>query len=133
MAQGLRVGILGATGAVGTEILAILAERSFPVAELRLLASPRSAGQTLSFGETVLPVQAVSEETLKGLDLILASAGATVSRQWLPIAIKGGAIAIDNSSAYRMEPNVPLVVPEVNPEDLKTHQASLPIPTAPRF
>ncbi|WP_460194493.1 aspartate-semialdehyde dehydrogenase [Thermosynechococcus sp. FA-CM-4201] len=128
LAQGLRVGILGATGAVGTEILAILAERSFPVAELRLLASPRSAGQTLSFAETVLPVQAVSEETLKGLDLILASAGASVSRQWLPIAIQGGAIAIDNSSAYRMDPNVPLVVPEVNPEDLKTHQGIIANP-----
>lgn len=94
---------------------------------------PAPPGQTLSFGETVLPVQAVSEETLKGLDLILASAGASVSRQWLPIAVQEGAIAIDNSSAYRMDPNVPLVVPEVSPEDLKTRKASLPIPTAQRF
>lgn len=76
----------------------------------------------------MLPVQAVSEETLKGLDLILASAGASVSRQWLPIAVQEGAIAIDNSSAYRMDPNVPLVVPEVNPEDLKTHQGIIANP-----
>ena len=128
MAQGLRVGVLGATGAVGTEILAILQERSLPITELRLLASPRSAGQTLSFAGTPLPVQAVSAETLQGLDLVLASAGASVSREWLPIAVKAGAIAIDNSSAYRMEPHVPLVVPEVNPQDLRQHQGIIANP-----
>ncbi|XFA72254.1 aspartate-semialdehyde dehydrogenase [Thermosynechococcaceae cyanobacterium Okahandja] len=128
LAQGLRVGVLGATGAVGTEILAILQERSLPITELRLLASPRSAGQTLSFAGTPLPVQAVSAETLQGLDLVLASAGASVSREWLPIAVKGGAIAIDNSSAYRMEPHVPLVVPEVNPQDLRQHQGIIANP-----
>ncbi|ATS19334.1 aspartate-semialdehyde dehydrogenase [Synechococcus sp. PCC 6717] len=128
MAQGLRVGVLGATGAVGTEILGILAQRSLPIADLRLLASPRSAGQTLTFAGTPLPVQAVSAETLQGLDLILASAGASVSRQWLPIAVQAGAIAIDNSSAYRMEANVPLVVPEVNPQDLKDHQGIIANP-----
>ena len=128
LAQGLRVGVLGATGAVGTEILAILQERSLPITELRLLASPRSAGQTLSFAGTPLPVQAVSAETLQGLDLVLASAGASVSREWLPIAVKAGAIAIDNSSAYRMEPHVPLVVPEVNPQDLRQHQGIIANP-----
>ncbi len=128
LAQGLRIGVLGATGAVGTEILAILAERSLPIADLRLLASPRSAGQTLSFQGTPLPVQAVSAETLQGLDLVLASAGASVSREWLPIAVQAGAIAIDNSSAYRMEPHVPLVVPEVNPQDLQQHQGIIANP-----
>lgn len=128
MAQGLRVGILGATGAVGTEILAILEQRSFPISELRLLASPRSAGQTLTFAGDPLPVQAVGAETLQGLDLILASAGASVSRQWLPIAVEAGAVAIDNSSAYRMEADVPLVVPEVNPQDLKAHRGIIANP-----
>ncbi|MDG2989380.1 aspartate-semialdehyde dehydrogenase [Candidatus Synechococcus calcipolaris G9] len=125
---GLRVGILGATGAVGTELLQLLEERSLPLEELRLLASPRSAGQQLPFAGETLPVVEVSEDAFQGLDLVLASAGGSVSRQWLPIAVAAGAVAVDNSSAYRMDGAVPLVVPEVNPEDLAHHQGIIANP-----
>ena len=122
------VAILGATGAVGQELLELLAERSFPLKELRLLASPRSAGQTVSFKGETLTVQPVSAETLAGVDLVLASAGGSVSRQWAPLAVEQGAVVIDNSSAFRMDPQVPLVVPEVNPEAAKAHQGIIANP-----
>ena len=117
------VAILGATGAVGQELLELLSERRFPLKELRLLASTRSAGQSISFQGKELTVQPVSAETLAGVDLVLASAGGSVSRQWAPVAVEQGAVVIDNSSAFRMDPQVPLVVPEVNPE--ATHTLSL--------
>lgn len=122
------VAILGATGAVGQELLELLAERSFPLKELRLLASPRSAGQTVIFKGEALTVQPVSAETLAGVDLVLASAGGSVSRQWAPLAVEQGAVVIDNSSAFRMDPQVPLVVPEVNPEAAKAHQGIIANP-----
>ncbi|NJK35425.1 MAG: aspartate-semialdehyde dehydrogenase [Oscillatoriales cyanobacterium SM2_2_1] len=121
MRKTYRIGILGATGAVGEELITLLQERKFPIAELRLLSSERSAGKQLVFDDQSVTVQSVSAEVLKGLDLVFASAGGAVSRQWLPIAVAEGAIAIDNSSAYRMDPEVPLVVPEVNPEDVVQH------------
>ena len=116
------VAILGATGAVGQELLALLAERAFPIKELRLLASPRSAGVPVPWQGEKLKVQAVDEAALQGVDLVLASAGGSVSRQLAPIAVQQGAIVIDNSSAFRLDPEVPLVVPEVNPAAALQHK-----------
>lgn len=116
------VAILGATGAVGQELLALLAERAFPIKELRLLASPRSAGVAVPWQGEKLEVQAVNEAALQGVDLVLASAGGSVSRQWAPLAVQQGAIVIDNSSAFRLNPEVPLVVPEVNPAAALQHK-----------
>ena len=122
------VAILGATGAVGQELLALLAERAFPIKELRLLASPRSAGVAVPWQGKKLEVQAVNEAALQGVDLVLASAGGSVSRQWAPIAVQQGAIVIDNSSAFRLNPEVPLVVPEVNPAAALQHKGIIANP-----
>ncbi len=124
----LVVAVLGATGAVGQELLALLAERRFPVGELRLLASPRSAGQLISWQGRELRVQAVTTEALAGVDLVLASAGGSISRQWAPVAVSAGALVIDNSSAFRLDPLVPLVVPEVNPQAATSHQGIIANP-----
>ena len=124
----LNVAVLGATGAVGQELLALLAERQFPVAELVLLASPRSAGQTLEWNGRQLTIQPVSAEAFDGIDLVLASAGGSVSKQWAPVAAAAGAVVIDNSSAFRLDPAVPLVVPEVNPEAAFAHQGIIANP-----
>ena len=112
----VRVAILGATGAVGTELITLLAERNFPVAELKLLASPRSAGKSLNFKGENLVVEAVTTESFKNVDLVLASAGASTSLKWAKTATESGATIIDNSSAFRLDSDVPLIVPEVNPE-----------------
>ncbi len=122
------VAILGATGAVGQELLALLAERAFPIKELRLLASPRSAGVAVPWQGEKLEVQAVNEAALQGVDLVLASAGGSVSRQWAPLAVQQGAIVIDNSSAFRLNPEVPLVVPEVNPAAALQHKGIIANP-----
>ncbi len=122
------VAILGATGAVGQELFALLAERAFPIKELRLLASPRSAGVAVPWQGEKLQVQAVDEAALQGVDLVLASAGGSVSRQWAPIAVQQGAIVIDNSSAFRLDPEVPLVVPEVNPAAALQHKGIIANP-----
>jgi len=124
----LRVGILGATGAVGQELLGLLAERRFPVADLVPLASARSAGQTLDWQGRPLTVQPVSDQAFEDLDLVLASAGGSVSRQWAPVAVRAGAVVIDNSSAFRMDSAVPLVVPEVNPTAAFEHQGIIANP-----
>lgn len=126
--QGYRVAILGATGAVGTELLELLAERKFPLSELRLLASSRSAGQTLAFQGDNLTIQAVGADSFTGIDLVLASAGGSISQKWLPVAVQAGAVCVDNSSAFRMDETVPLVVPEVNPADLDHHQGIIANP-----
>ncbi len=128
MSNGLRVAVLGATGAVGAELLTLLDQRSFPLKDLTLLASPRSAGTTLTFKGEDIPVQVLGEDSFKGIDLVMASAGGSVSLEWLPRAVAAGAVCIDNSSAYRMEPTVPLVVPEVNPEAAKAHQGIIANP-----
>ena len=124
----LRVAVLGATGAVGQELLQLLEERAFPVAELRLLASPRSAGQTVHWRGEALQVEPVQESCFSGIDLVLASAGGSVSRAWGPRAVESGAVVIDNSSAFRMDPQVPLVVPEVNPDDAFKHRGLIANP-----
>ena len=124
----LRIAILGATGAVGQELLQLLAERRFPVAELIPLASPRSAGQVLSWQDQQLQVQPVTADAFAGIDLVLASAGGSVSKQWAPVAAAAGAVVIDNSSAFRMDAAVPLVVPEVNPEAAFAHNGIIANP-----
>ncbi|MEX1316463.1 MAG: aspartate-semialdehyde dehydrogenase [Synechococcaceae cyanobacterium] len=124
----LRVAILGATGAVGQELLQLLDERRFPVAELRPLASPRSAGRSLRWQQRELPIAPVSAEAFESVDLVLASAGGSVSRQWAPVAVAAGAVVIDNSSAFRLDPGVPLVVPEVNPQAALEHRGIIANP-----
>ena len=120
--------MLGATGLVGSAILELLAARDFPVAELRLLASERSAGKTIEFGSKVLTVQAVSDESIQGLDLVLSSAGGSVSAEWTPKLVAAGATVVDNTSYWRMKDDVPLVVAEVNPEALDGHQGIIANP-----
>ncbi|MEM7350620.1 MAG: aspartate-semialdehyde dehydrogenase, partial [Acidobacteriota bacterium] len=110
-----RVAILGATGLVGQTLLRLLEERAFPVRELVPLASQRSVGKPVRFAGDEIPVRLAEPEAFEGVDLVLSSAGASVSRELLPAAVERGAVAIDNTSAYRMDPEVPLVVPEVNP------------------
>ena len=112
----LNVAVLGASGAVGQELLQLLAEREFPVAELSLLASARSAGSTQQWNGQTLTVAEVNQESFRGIDLVLASAGGSVSRRWREAITGSGAVMVDNSSAFRMEEGVPLVVPEVNPD-----------------
>ncbi|HCI47504.1 MAG TPA: aspartate-semialdehyde dehydrogenase [Rhodospirillaceae bacterium] len=114
-----NVAIMGATGNVGRELLNTLAERNFPVKDVVALASHRSAGQEVSFGEKdVLKVQDLSKFDFKGIDIVLSSPGGKVSAEYSPKAAKAGAVVIDNTSHFRMDPDVPLIVPEVNPEDL---------------
>jgi aspartate-semialdehyde dehydrogenase len=124
----LHVAVLGATGAVGQELLALLAERNFPVGRLTLLASPRSAGQTVPWNGQTLTVEPVSAEAFNGVDVVLASAGGSVSKQWAPVAAAAGAVVIDNSSAFRLDADVPLVVPEVNPQAAFTHNGVIANP-----
>src|ERR1700754_1210276 len=119
--DGYRVGVLGATGLVGTTILELLATRDFPLAELRPLASARSAGQQIEWGDTTLTVKELSGETIEGLDLVLSSAGGKVSAEWTPRLVEAGATVVDNTSYWRMHDDVPLVVSEVNPEALDGH------------
>ncbi|MFZ4728557.1 MAG: aspartate-semialdehyde dehydrogenase [Pseudanabaena sp.] len=128
MSKNYNVAILGATGAVGTELLALLEERNFPLANLKLLASERSAGQSIKFAGKELIIESVTETSFDGVDIVLASAGGSISKKWLPIATKAGAVSIDNSSAFRMHPDVPLIVPEVNPEAAHYHKGIIANP-----
>jgi aspartate-semialdehyde dehydrogenase len=115
------VAVVGATGAVGVELLRCLEQRRFPLAELRLLASARSAGKRLAFRGEPLAVRELREDSFAGVDIALFSAGAATSRRFAPLAVQAGATVIDNSSAFRMDPAVPLVVPEINPQTLRSH------------
>jgi len=115
MEKQYRVAVAGATGAVGNEMIKVLAEQKFPLASLKLLASSRSAGKTLEFGGEKLNVEELREDSFEDVDIALFSAGAGVSREFAPLAARSGCVVIDNSSAWRMDPEVPLVVPEVNP------------------
>ena len=116
-----RVAILGATGMVGSTLLRVLEERSFPVDELRLLASERSAGTVLQYGGKDVRVEAVGPRSFDGIDIAIFSAGATRSREWAPQAVAAGAVVVDNSSAFRMDDGVPLVVADVNPHAAHGH------------
>ncbi len=111
-----NVAVVGATGAVGEEMLKVLEERGFPVGKVKLLSSARSAGRLLTFRRTAETVEELGKESFKGVDIALFSAGGGVSREYAPVAAAAGAVVIDNSSAWRMDPDVPLVVPEVNPD-----------------
>ena len=124
----VKVAVVGATGAVGSEMVACLQRRGFPVASLKLLASARSRGRTLSFRSEAVPVTALGEAALEGQDLVLFAASAEVSRAYAPLAVAGGAVVIDNSSAFRMDPNTPLVVPEVNGEQALAHRGIIANP-----
>lgn len=122
------VAVVGATGAVGNEMIAVLEEREFPVETLRLFASERSEGVRLNFKGEEIPVETLKEDSFKGIDIALFSAGAERSRIWAPVAAKSGCVVIDNSSQWRMDPEVPLVVPEVNSHDLKWHKGIIANP-----
>lgn len=128
MGRGYRVAIVGATGAVGNVMREILEERDFPVDHLRLLASHRSAGKKLPFKGEEITVEELKESSFDGVDIVLASAGSKVSKQFAPIAARKGCIYIDNSSAFRMDPEVPLVVPEVNPHAAFKHKGIIANP-----
>jgi aspartate-semialdehyde dehydrogenase len=120
--NGYRVGVLGATGAVGSTILAVLAEREFPAAEVVPFASERSAGRRLEWNGSTLECRALSEETIQGLDVVLSSAGGAVSSEWAPRLVDAGAVVVDNTSYWRMHEDVPLVVAEVNPDAVAEHK-----------
>ena len=122
------VAIVGATGAVGLELIRCLERRNFPLAQLRLLASARSAGKTLPFRGEALPVEELTEESFRGVDIALFSAGSGISKRFAPLAVAQGAVVVDNSSAFRRDPAVPLVVPEINPQALKTHRGLIANP-----
>ncbi len=122
------VAIVGATGAVGVELIRCLAARSFPLSELRLYASARSAGKTLPFQNQSIAVRELTGEAFKGVDIALFSAGSGISKRFAPIAASDGAVVVDNSSAFRMDPAVPLVVPEINPQALRSHQGIIANP-----
>jgi aspartate-semialdehyde dehydrogenase len=117
-----RVGVLGATGAVGSTILEVLAERGFPAAEVVPLASERSAGKRVGFAGSELEVRALTEASIRDLDLVLSSAGGTVSSEWAPRIVDAGAVVVDNTSFWRMHDEVPLVVSEVNPDAIEAHR-----------
>lgn len=132
MAKALNVAVVGATGLVGQEFLKLAAQRRFPVKGLRLLASHRSAGKKITFGEFgEITVEETTPQSFKGVDIAFFSATTEVSKSLIPPAVKAGAICIDDSSAWRMEPDVPLVVPEVNAGDLKGHKGIIAIPNCP--
>jgi aspartate-semialdehyde dehydrogenase len=122
------VAIVGATGAVGAELIRCLEQRRFPVSELRLLASARSAGKTLPWQGKPLPVSELNEKSFEGIDIALFSAGSGTSRRFAPVAVSSGAVVIDNSSAFRMDAGVPLVVPEINPDATYSHRGIIANP-----
>ncbi|MBE7437295.1 MAG: aspartate-semialdehyde dehydrogenase [Spirochaetales bacterium] len=124
----MRVAIAGVTGAVGEEFLRVLEKRNFPVSELRPLASARSAGKTIQFRGKEYTVGELRSDSFKGMDLALFSAGGSVSRAFRQAVVESGAVMVDNSSAFRMDPDVPLVVPEINPADIKIHKGVIANP-----
>ena len=130
MLKGKRyhIAIVGATGAVGAELLQVLERRSFPVERLLPLSSSRSAGKTVSFRGAQIAAEELSPESFRGIDLAFFSAGGEISRQYAPIARAAGAIVIDNSSVFRMEPDVPLVIPEINGDDVRLHRGLIANP-----
>src|SRR5271168_4202015 len=123
-----HVAIVGATGAVGVEMIKTLEKRNFPVCKLTLLASARSAGKILSFRGEEIAVRELKGDSFAGVDLALFSAGGSISKEYAPLAVKAGAVVIDNSSAFRMEESVPLVIPEINPEDAARHRGIIANP-----
>lgn len=123
-----HVAVVGATGAVGQEFLRVLEQRNFPYEKITFLASHRSAGKPLTFKGQTHKVVELTEDSFKGVDLALFSAGGSVSKKYAPLAAQAGAVVVDNTSAFRMDPNTPLVVPEVNPQDIKWHKGIIANP-----
>ena len=123
-----NIAILGATGAVGREMMKILEERNFPVGELRLLASARSAGQKLCWKDRELTIQEAREDAFGGIDIVLGAAENDIAKKFAPAIVAAGAVFVDNSSAFRLNADVPLVVPEINPEDVKNHKGIISNP-----
>lgn len=123
-----KVAILGATGAVGREMMKILAERKFPIAELHLLASARSAGKVLEWNGKPIEIEEACDAAFEGLDIVLGAAENDIAKRFAPAIVKAGAVFVDNSSAFRLDPDVPLIVPEINPEDVKKHKGILSNP-----
>jgi len=123
-----HIAIVGATGAVGNELLRVLERRNFPVASLRPISSARSAGKSVTFGGALREVEELTEHSFDNVELAFFSAGSDVSRQWVPVARENGAVVIDNSSIFRMEPDVPLVIPEINGDDVRQHRGLIANP-----
>src|ERR1700722_318509 len=123
-----HVAVVGATGAVGVEMIKTLEKRNFPVGKLTLLASARSAGKKMTWRGQPITVEELTKDSFRGIDIALFSAGGSISKEFVPIAAKAGCVVIDNSSAFRMESNVPLVVPEINGGDVKAHQGIIANP-----
>ena len=123
-----KVAILGATGAVGREMMKVLAERDFPIEELHPLASARSVGQAIHWKGHDLPVEMACDEAFKGMDIVLGAAENDIAKRFAPAIVKAGAVFVDNSSAFRMDPDVPLVIPEINPEDARKHKGIIANP-----
>ena len=128
MSRNYNVAVVGATGAVGVEMIKTLEKRNFPVADLKLLASARSAGKTAEFKGEKITIEELTHDSFKGIDIALFSAGSDISKEFRASVVKSGAVMVDNSSAFRMESDVPLVVPEVNPEDVKWHKGVIANP-----
>ena len=128
MSKNLHVAIVGATGAVGIEMMRTLEKRGFPVSKLTLLASARSAGKTLAFNGEEIAVTELTANSFEGVDVALFSAGGGISKEFAPFAVQAGAVVIDNSSAFRMDPDVPLVVPEINGADIKKNRGIIANP-----
>ncbi|MDQ3413429.1 MAG: aspartate-semialdehyde dehydrogenase, partial [Verrucomicrobiota bacterium] len=128
MPKKYHVAVVGATGAVGIELLRVMERRDFPMADLRLLASSRSAGKELEFRGRNFAVETLSEDSFAGIDLAFFSAGSGTSKKFASIAQAAGAVVIDNSSAFRMDPEVPLVIPEINPDDVRAHRGLIANP-----
>jgi len=122
------VAVLGATGAVGQEMIKILQERNFPVGKLLPLASARSAGKTLKFKGEDVTIEEARDEAFQGVDIVLGAAENDIAKQFAPAIVKAGAVFVDNSSAFRLDPKVPLIVPEINPEDVKNHHGIISNP-----
>ena len=122
------VAVLGATGAVGQEMVKILQERNFPVGKLLPLASARSAGKTLKFKGENVTIEEARDEAFQGVDIVLGAAENDIAKRFAPAIVKAGAVFVDNSSAFRLDPKVPLIVPEINPEDVKNHQGIISNP-----
>lgn len=128
MSEGRHVAVVGATGAVGVEMLKCLEQRDFPVGKLTLLASARSAGKTMTFSGKSVKVQELTTDSFKGVDIALFSAGSGISQKFAPAAVEAGAVVVDNSSAFRLDEGVPLVVPEINPGDVEEHEGIIANP-----
>jgi aspartate-semialdehyde dehydrogenase len=122
------VAIAGVTGAVGAEFIATMDKRRFPVGKLKALASARSAGKTLEFRGQTIVIEELGDDSFEGVDIVLFSAGASIARKFAPAAVKAGAVVIDNSSAFRMDPNVPLVIPEINAQRIREHKGIIAVP-----